>query len=490
MSPQRDVPARMGIDVNIDINKPRAEPAIASHESDDAEFSWTKPLKTPVATRDRRNGKAIPQYITTPTEDEYSDCDDYHQYLRSEAEKRQAVKKVDVEPTTTTTPKKKKKGKAKASVKPSPQAPASKSRNGRVGPRHATAPIADEYEDFDDYHEYLRVTHTKPKATPGSANSQYIPPPKINVDLVKPGRIHRSTLPPKMIMTSPPKLPSERTYDEFDQQTLCGIGVDSEVSIYNVNDDHTRLIPNPSTPMLPAGQLSASTGLVRDYDHTNREQPQIPQLENINPSLTMTQKAKLESGWQPAHKLLSRSPSYPGKVYRPQPRSGPRPQGRTFQKLKLNSQLRTFQHMRLLHGSRNGSRTLGPSSWSSPYVPLLDRPSALVSERPIHRALRRAEENNSVHGGTSMVHLAAEYMKAELFPSDRETENDSLYSKSSGGPHSHTECEAETESLRPVISKGRCRGQQALKCKCRKAVAVVKRATVGGKVRLRKLLRT
>lgn len=489
MNSQRPIPAPIGIDVNIDINMPRVEPAIASHEGDDAEVSWTKPPKTPVATRDRRNGKAIPQYITTPTEDEYSDCDDYHQYLRSEAEKRQAVKKVDVEPTTT--PKKKKKGKAKAPMKPSAQASASHARDGRVVPRHATAPIADEYEDFDDYHEYLRVTLAKPKTTPGPADSQYIPPPKINVDLVKPGRIHRPTLPPNRVMTSPPKLPSERTYDdEFDQQTIYGIGIDSEVPTHDVNDGHTRLVPNPSASMFSVGQLAASPGWVRDYDHTSREQPQVSQAENINPSLTMTQKAKLESGWQPAHKLLSRSPSYPGKVYRPQPHSGPRPQGRTFQKLKSNSQLRTFQHMRLLHERRNGSRTLGPSSWSSPYVPLIDRPSDLVSERPIHRALRRGEENKSVHGDASMVHLAAEYTKAELFPSDRETENDSLYSKSSGDAHSHTECEAETESLRPVISKGRCRGQRALKCKCRKAVAVVKRAAVGSKVKLKKLLKT
>ncbi|KAH0611586.1 uncharacterized protein H6S33_010851 [Morchella sextelata] len=146
--------------------------------------------------------------------------------------------------------------------------------------------------------------------------------------------------------------------------------------------------------------------------------------------------------------------------------------------------------MRLLHERRNGGSTLGPSSWASPYAPLIDRSSVLVSERPIHRALRRLEENTSVNGDTNMVHLAAEYMKAELFPSDRETENDSLYSKSSGDANSHTECDAETESLCPVISKTRCRGQRALKCKCRKAITVFKRAALGSKVKLRKLFKT
>ncbi|KAH0611585.1 uncharacterized protein H6S33_010850 [Morchella sextelata] len=100
--------------MGTNVNKTRVAPTIASHKSDDAEVSWTQSPLTPASTRNR-SGKAIPQYITTPTEDEYSDCDDYHQYLRSEAQKRQGITKANAPPTPTTTPKKKKKGKAKIS---------------------------------------------------------------------------------------------------------------------------------------------------------------------------------------------------------------------------------------------------------------------------------------------------------------------------------------------------------------------------------------
>ncbi|KAI5848552.1 hypothetical protein DFP73DRAFT_524831 [Morchella snyderi] len=458
MNPESIEIAPMGTNVT----KARVTPIIALDKIDDidAEVSWSQSPQTP-ATNRNRHGKAIPQYVTTPTEDEYSDCDDYHGYLRSEAQKNPRVSAVDDAPTTVLKKNKKSKwkGKGKAPVKPWSPVYASPPGDRRVVPRHATAQVPDEYEDFDDYHEYLRATHTKPKAIPGPAESHYIPPPKINLDPVNPGRINRLALPANRIVTSLPKLPSERTYDdEFDQQTICGIRIDSEVSTHDIDDDHGT---------------SAQ-----------------PQSENLNPSLTMSQKAKLESGWQPAHKLLSRRPSYPGKIYRPQPRSGPRPQGRTFQKLKSSSQLRTFQHMRLLHERRNGGGNLGPSSWTLPYVPLTDRPSVLVSERPIHRALRQLEETKSANDDANMIHLAAEYMKAELCPSDRETEDDSLYSKSSIDANSHTECDAETESLCPVISKIRCKGQRAMKCKCKKAIAVVKRATLGSKVKLRKMFKT